>query len=384
LLAAIQGAMPSRWANGIEALCEIFRVGMRADLCFIALLDTQANVYTLHGSVHQCLPDLSRARNPLATRLILQPGDGPAVYHCAGSKSLRTASRCDDSNMEGNKVQQWLGALADMLGLASMMSVPVGEGNACIGRIYVGSKKQRYSSRDMSLFWHSAKHAFSLLKGVQRAERLAKKVASQERRRISGDVRDTALQPYVGLKLGLEAMRRRFRRTEFATDLDELIKIANDGIGELRQYVMGLKRREPRKQDISLLSSVRTQAQKFAEFYGIDTQVIAQADIAVNTSLQTDVMHIVREGLSNIFRHTRAKRATIKVRKARGRLILELINDKAHQAARKKFYPRSIGERATQLGGRVSVRHGVGHRTVVAVELPLGVVGDDDRAAAGY
>jgi hypothetical protein len=31
-------------------------------------------------------------------------------------------------------------------------------------------------------------------------------------------------------------MRYRFRRTELARDLDELIKIASDGIGELRQY----------------------------------------------------------------------------------------------------------------------------------------------------
>jgi signal transduction histidine kinase len=61
-------------------------------------------------------------------------------------------------------------------------------------------------------------------------------VAFQERRRISRDLHDSAVQPYIGLKLGLEAMRCRFRRTELARDLDELIKIASDGIGELRQY----------------------------------------------------------------------------------------------------------------------------------------------------
>ena len=174
--------------------------------------------------------------------------------------------------------------------------------------------------------------------------------------------------------------RRRFRATELADSLDQLIRIANDGIGELRQYLKALKKTRPGKHDTSLLNAVRAQAQKFAAFYGIDTQVIAQADIQVNIPLQTDVLHIVREGLSNILRHTSAKRATIKVRKARGRLMLELINDKADEAARKNFYPRSIGERATQLGGRVSVRHGTGRRTVVAVELPLGVVRDDDRA----
>lgn len=379
---AIKARMPSGWANGIDALSEILRVGLRADVCFVALFDMQANAHTLHGSVDRCLPHYTRGRNRLGTRPILLPADGQAVYHCASYRSLRTGRHC--SNIASHKVQQRLALMADMLGVSSMMSVPLGEGNACIGRVYIGSNKRRYSSQDVSLLRQSAKYACSLINSIQLAKRLARKLASQERQRISGDVRETGMQPYVGLKLGLEAMRRRFRGTELAANLDQLIRIANDGIGELRQYLKALKKTKPRKQNTSLLNAVRAQAQRFAEFYGLDTQVIAQADIQVNTPLHTDVMHIVREGLSNILRHTCAKRATIKVRKARGRLMLELINDKADEAARKKFYPRSIGERATQLGGRVSVRHGTGHRTVVAVELPLGIVWDDDRAAAGH
>jgi signal transduction histidine kinase len=116
-------------------------------------------------------------------------------------------------------------------------------------------------------------------------------------------------------------------------------------------------------------------ARKFAEFYGIEAQVIAQTDIPVSARLQNEVMQILREGLSNIRRHTRAERAIINLREQQGRLFLELINDKARQAAKQEFYPRSIGERAIELGGRVDVRHGAGNRTVVAVELPLHRVG---------
>jgi signal transduction histidine kinase len=113
------------------------------------------------------------------------------------------------------------------------------------------------------------------------------------------------------------------------------------------------------------------QAKKFAEFYGIDAQVIADGDIPVSAPLQNEIMHIVREGLSNIRRHTSAQRATISLRKAQGQLLVELINDRARQASTRSFFPRSIGERAKELGGRVSVQHRSGQRTVVAVELPL-------------
>ena len=119
------------------------------------------------------------------------------------------------------------------------------------------------------------------------------------------------------------------------------------------------------------MSSMRMQAKKFAEFYGIDAQVIANGDIPVSAPLQQEVMHIVREGLYNIRRHTCAERATINLREAHGQLLVEVINDKARQASKRGFFPRSISERAKELGGRVSVQHRSGRRTVVAVELPL-------------
>ena len=167
-------------------------------------------------------------------------------------------------------------------------------------------------------------------------------------------------------------MRGRLRGSaDLVGDLDELIKIARDGIGELRDYLGSLKKAEARKQVTSLLAAVRVQAKKFAEFYGIDAKVIANGDISVSTPLRQEVMHIVREGLSNVRRHTCAERATINLREAHGQLLVEVINDKARQASKRGFFPRSISERAKALGGRVSVRRRSGQRTVVAVELPL-------------
>jgi signal transduction histidine kinase len=213
-----------------------------------------------------------------------------------------------------------------------------------------------------------------LIASVRLTESLAKEAAFQERRRISRDLHDSAMQPYIALKLGLEAMQRRLRGTPLAGELDELIKIANDGIGELRQYVVNLKNAAARKQLTSLLTAVRAQAKKFTEFYNIDAEVIAPSDISVSAPLRNDVIQIVREGLSNIRRHTAAGRATINLRKQQGCLFVELINDNVRREDKREFYPRSIGERATELGGRVSVRRGTGGRTVVAVELPLSQV----------
>jgi signal transduction histidine kinase len=294
----------------------------------------------------------------LGARLLLRPLDGPLLFNRPAAP-LKTSGRR-------------LTGLADLLEVNALLSVPLGSGESCIGRVYIGSKRQRYNDQDLVPLWEGVKHTCILIESIWLADRLARDVASQERRRISRDLHDSAIQPYIGLKLGLEAMRRRLRDSgALAGELDELIKIARDGIGELRDYVGSLKKAEERKQVTSLLAAVRTQAKKFAEFYGIEAQVIAEGDIPVSAPMQNEIMHIVREGLSNIRRHTSAQRATISLREAQGQLLVELINDKARQASARSFFPRSIGERAKELGGRVSVRQRSGHRTVVAVELPL-------------
>jgi signal transduction histidine kinase len=111
-----------------------------------------------------------------------------------------------------------------------------------------------------------------------------------------------------------------------------------------------LKKAEAHRQLGSLVTAVRTQAKKFAEFYRIDAQVIARTDIPVSAPLQKEVMHIAREGLSNIRRHTCAERATINLREAQGQLFLELISDKARQAAKRKFCPRQLASAPTEPG----------------------------------
>jgi signal transduction histidine kinase len=377
-LAKVGAGTPSRWSfNGIDALCAMLRIGFRADVCLIALTDAQARAEGLYSAtaVHLCRADGSWARSALGARRMLRPLDGAVIWYCGRANPPRVERHHEDADVGNTEARERLAALGALLGVSSMMSVPLGEVEACIGRVYVGSNHSRYSSPEILRLQDGARQARGLINSVQLAERLAKRLAGLERRRISRQVHQSGIQPYVALKLGIEAMHRRLRGTPLAGDLEDLIKIANDGIGELRQYVSTLKNAKSSKPDTSLLSAVRTQARKFAEFHGIDADVRATADIPVSAPLHNEVMHIVREGLSNICRHTRAERATISLREARGRLFLELINDKGRQAASRKFYPRSIGERAAELGGRVSVSYGAGNRTVVAVELPLHGVG---------
>jgi signal transduction histidine kinase len=194
--------------------------------------------------------------------------------------------------------------------------------------------------------------------------------ARHERRQISRDLHDSAIQPLIGLKLGLEALRRRLGSDDhLVKDLDDLIAIARAGVGELRDYVGALKSAPASGTAGSLASALRSQAEKFGALYGIEATMIASGEVAIAAPLQHELIQIIREGLSNIRRHTAAKQAAIHLRQRRGRLLLEIAND-APARPWSRFRPRSICERAKELGGRVRVKCRNG-QTVVVVDLPI-------------
>jgi signal transduction histidine kinase len=78
----------------------------------------------------------------------------------------------------------------------------------------------------------------------------------------------------------------------------------------------------------------------------------------------------VREGLSNICRHTAARRGSVTLRCSGGLLHIEIINDNGGRQP-PDFMPRSISERAAALGGTAFVRQGTIDNTAVCVEIPV-------------
>jgi signal transduction histidine kinase len=263
--------------------------------------------------------------------------------------------------------------LARQLQAASFLSVPLRSRSQALGRLHLLWTVRRYRYSDLRTLVQLARQAGPSIESMLLVERLSQAVATQERRRISRDLHDGTIQPYIGLKLGLEALRRKLSEQHAATrEVDELIEMAGDGILQLRRYVGRLKSGAQPARDGWLLPSLRQQAAKFTQYCGIRTEIVAPADLQVGARMHDEVLHMVREALSNVRRHTRALRATISLRASAGRLVVEVANDDPYRAeVRCGFHPHSIVERAEDLGGSVRIeRRDTGH-TAVVIELPL-------------
>jgi signal transduction histidine kinase len=91
----------------------------------------------------------------------------------------------------------------------------------------------------------------------------------------------------------------------------------------------------------------------------------------MNNRLAAELFQIVREGLSNIKRHSDSSWARINMTSCDGEIVLDIENEASVAEHHNGFIPRSITERAIALGGRVSVNLDSGGRTIVSVKIPM-------------
>jgi signal transduction histidine kinase len=223
---------------------------------------------------------------------------------------------------------------------------------------------------DIDFVLEAIEKVFPLLENIGLVDRLASDAAEQERQKLTRDIHDRVIQPYVGLQLGLAALREKLANTNNGAleDLDKLCELATDEMNELRSYVMGLKSGAGRVG--VLLPAVRRFASKYSAATGIPVQVKGTEDLRLNDRLAAEAFQMVVEGLSNVRRHTNARQAEIDVSCDKSDLILRIMNDNADHAAEASFQPASITERAVALGGVVRV-YADNDRTVVDVRIPL-------------
>lgn len=263
-------------------------------------------------------------------------------------------------------------AVADLLDCAGFCSIQFNLRQGGTARLFVCSDKDCFGPADLPFFRQLGEQLSPRIENVQLLDRLAREVVEHERRKISRDIHDSAIQPYIGLKFALEALERKIAPEEpLSKDIGRLVEMANREIVELRRYVTGL-RGQGRPGSAALVPAVRRQAARFGEIYGIKIDVEATGEFGVNDSLAAEVFHLVSEGLSNVRRHTDASLARIDLSCDMQQFKLQIANPCDAAPALKLFTPRSISERALALGGACQVETGPGRDTVVTVEIPLG------------
>lgn len=288
----------------------------------------------------------------------LLPFDPSATYDGTTHRWLRDGGRASER-------------LAELLDTASFISAPLSLRHRQ-GRIYVLAGRRRLGRSDALFLSHIGAQAFPVIDNIELVDRMASEAASQERRKIALDIHDTAIQPYIGLKMGLSALRHQAAADNpLVDDLDRLLDMAGKVTEDLRRFA-GSMRQGVDGPNTMLLTTLQRQARQIREFYGIDFKVEVDGEVQVSDRLTAEVLQIVQEGLANVCKHTMAQRGCVRLTCADGRITVQIENE-CTDAPAASFVPRSIVERATALDGTACVARSEldGGITVVRVEIPV-------------
>ena len=352
---------------GLERLREFYD----AHACVLIYSSNSRDTYKLlrveHGKTEPAPP--VEVPEELA-QLLLQPGATVAVLRAKQSSSSLLYDISDGS--QSREILSSLNSVAKTLGARQFASLPVSPRHEVIGRLYViDSARRRLNGSDIEFIRQLIDQVSPLLDNIRLLDQLASDAADQERKKLARDIHDSVIQPYVGLQLGLAAVRQRLLAENSATlgTVTELCEVTNNEVRSLRNYLDQMKAAEV--PDGVLLPAVRRFAANYTTVTGISVQIKGDQNLHLNDRLAAEVFQMISEALSNIRRHTSAQQASVDIACDNTDLILKVANENIGRLPKVSFRPKSIAERVAALGGHTAIYIDDANRTVVAIQIPL-------------
>lgn len=201
-----------------------------------------------------------------------------------------------------------------------------------------------------------------------RAE-LARMAVAEERERFARDLHDLLGHSLsvIALKAELAGRLLPERADEAAAEVAELEEVARGALSEVREAVSGYRR--------PTLDHELEGARVALSAAGIESEVVRPA-VALDPAVEGVLAWAVREGATNVIRHSHARRVTMTISSTLADAGLEVVDDGVG-AARVNGSGgghglEGLAERARSLNGRVEAgsRPAGGYRLAVTVPLP--------------
>jgi signal transduction histidine kinase len=362
----------------MNSVMRLLREYHRADECLFVTLDMESGQFLMRRSCAKN-PDAGLreevTHETLGRRLTSLPPTHTVSYQAGrGEGKSRFSAYCVESGVAVTPTAETLQdieAAAALLDAVSFVTVPVAYARRG-GRLYLSAREGKLNDADPEFLHQLAEHIIPCLENMRLVDKLASAAAEHERQRIARDIHDSVIQPYIGLQLGLEAVRSKLRAGGggIAQDLDRLVEMTRAEVADLRSYMHELKSgSRSASREGSFLPAVRRFAAKFAETTNIGVDIRVEGAVSISDRLAAEVFQIVAEGLSNIRRHTVAGRAVIGINCDDECFHLYIENDGGPPSG--GFLPKSIMERVAALGGDARVEGRADATTAVSVRIPL-------------
>jgi signal transduction histidine kinase len=188
-----------------------------------------------------------------------------------------------------------------------------------------------------------------------------------ERRRLERDLHDGAQSRLVALKLLLSSARLRARRGADDVDamLGEAIEELDTSLSELRELARGIH------PAVLTDHGLEPALQALASRAPVPVQVQADPEERLPGNVESAAYFVVSEALANVAKYAEATEAAVAVRRADGRVIVDVSDDGIGGAdLRRGSGLRGLADRVAALDGTLSLESPAGGGTHLHAEIP--------------
>ena len=201
-------------------------------------------------------------------------------------------------------------------------------------------------------------------------------VREEERTGIAREIHDELGQALTGLKMDISWLKRRLPRDdEVRSQCASIIERIDGTLSTVRRIATELR---PSVLDqLGLGAALEWLGQEFGARTGIEVAMdLCADDCTIPEHLGSSVFRICQESLTNVARHARAKRVTIRLAQTTERVTLEVSDDGIGIPPERLEGTASLGlvgmrERALACGGEFRISGQAGRGTTVLLRVPL-------------
>lgn len=269
-------------------------------------------------------------------------------------------------------------AIGIELGYSHAVIVPLLSNDATAGTIEFLFKKGQYEDPELVDFLIQIGRVLgSLTVAIETMSRRIETKTSEETRRIGSELHDNFAQPLS--VIALEADKASLAKAEgderqLDESLDRIASLSRQSFGMMSEEVALLHSATEASEDLS--QDVRQYVDRFERQWGIRIRYDAPEERIISSRvIGNQAMRILHEALSNVLRHARCTQVVVSLVSGNGAFQLCVEDDgcgfNVREASNVRLGLKIMEERASSVGGRLTIASVIGEGTSVCADLPL-------------
>ncbi|MGW3669327.1 GAF domain-containing sensor histidine kinase [Streptomyces sp. NPDC005141] len=300
----------------------------------------------------------------------------------------RLADVREDPRFEG-----WPEAHPDM---SDFLGLPIRDGDEIIGALFLANKLRPaeehhphtagprrdggcgFTEDDEELLTILAQHAAIALTNARLYERSRELTIAEERSRLAHELHDAVSQKLFSLRLTAQAAATLVDRdpSRAKGELQQVAALAAEATEELRAAVIEL--RPAALDEDGLVATLRTQIQVLDRAHSARVTFSSNGVRALPASQEEAMLRVAQEALHNALRHSGATRVGVTLVRRGPGAVLRVTDDgsgfepTAIRSAGRHLGLVSMRDRASGVGGTLTVESAPGKGTMIEMEVPGG------------